>query len=272
MPRIYSTIPIGEKFGRLTVEGAPFSVAGRHNRSYPCLCDCGKRVQVRGSALRGGNTKSCGCLRVATAKAIGATGRMRHGHASGGSFTPEYKAWTHLKERCLNPSHPSWLRYGGRGITVCDRWRNSFEAFLEDMGGRPSDKHTIERVDNSKGYSPDNCVWATRKAQALNRDTTALHTLNGVTHHQSEWARIQGIPQCTISLRLKRGWSVEDALTRKPERPEKCPPVEYRGERRTLFEWSKLLGINYVTLHARHRRGWDIERMMTTPVQPRRSD
>lgn len=271
MPRNYFTIPIGTRFDRLAVAGQPFSVQGRNNRSYPCLCDCGKRVDVSGNALRGGKTRSCGCLRDAHAKAMGQVSRPRHGHLRGGKITPEYKAWCHLKERCLNPDHPSWPRYGGRGITVCDRWKDSFAAFFEDMGARPSDKHSIERVDNGGGYSPDNCVWATRDVQAVNRDTTSFHTLNGVTRTQSEWARLHGIPQCTISLRLKRGWSPEDALTRKPVLHDRHPLIEYRGERRSLHEWSKVLGMAYVTLHARYRRGWDIERMMTTPVQPRRS-
>lgn len=187
-----------------------------------------------------------------------------------GRLTPEYTAWRHIKERCLNEAHPNWPNYGGRGITVCDRWRDSFEAFLEDMGPKPSPDLTIERLDNDKGYEPGNCAWASRKAQGNNTRKTVHHELNGERHSQSEWGRRTGVPQCTISLRLKRGWSPEEALTRPGGgRPERLPGVEFNGETHSLFEWSQITGIDYRALHSRYKRGWDVARMLSTPAPKR---
>lgn len=194
----------------------------------------------------------------------------RQAERHGMSGTPEYRAWLHLRERCLNPEHPNWHNYGGRGITVCDEWRASFSAFYRDMGTRPSPAHTIERADNEKGYCKENCVWATRKEQADNRRNSQYHEIDGERRTQTDWARHQGIPQCTISLRLKRGWSKEEALTQRPRKPERLPIVEFNGETHTLFEWSRITGIDYRAIHSRFKRGWDVARMLTQPTQQRR--
>ena len=166
-------------------------------------------------------------------------------------------------------THPKWVDYGGRGITVCDEWRDDFSRFLEDMGLRPTPGHTIERVDNDKGYSKDNCVWATRKEQAQNTRHNVYHEHNGERRTQTEWARLNGIKQCTVSQRINNGWSVEEALTKKTNY-EKTPSVEYNGQSHTLFEWSQVTGISYTVLHSRFRRGWDVFRMLNTPVQEKR--
>jgi hypothetical protein len=118
-----------------------------------------------------------------------------------------------MKERCCNPSNKHYKDYGARGIAICDRWQTSFEAFLEDMGPKPTGKYTIERVDNSKGYSPENCIWATDKTQARNTRNNRCFTLNGETQCLSAWAEDYGIEYPILWSRIKRGWPIEKALT-----------------------------------------------------------
>jgi hypothetical protein len=136
------------------------------------------------------------------------------------SRTPEYKAWISMIERCEKPTCPCYHHYGGRGITVCERW-HSFDLFLKDMGARPSRGHSIERLNNNGNYEPSNCKWATAKEQSRNRRSNSLLTLNGETKCITDWAITLEIPPTTIWSRLAHGWSVERTLTvtRKPPTP-----------------------------------------------------
>lgn len=159
-----------------------------------CRCECGNLTTVNGSNLRKGNTKSCGCL---------------HYRANGGSGTPEHRIWKDMKRRCYNPRRPDYYLYGGRGITMCDRWRKSFVNFLADMGLKPFPEATIERVDNNGPYAPENCVWATRLEQARNKRTARLITYKGETKSLREWSQRAGVLESTIYYRLKRGVPAE---------------------------------------------------------------
>ena len=190
----------GMRFGRLLV----IAYAGPKPSKWLCRCDCGNEVVLKIGAFSQG-TQSCGCLQRESAAQINRT----HGLAK----TPEHVVWCSMNERCTNTNHNRYHRYGGRGITVCDRWRNSFEAFLEDMGPKPSPRHTIERIDNDGHYEPGNVRWATKKEQARNRRTTRLLEIRGHSRSVAEWSEMHGVPHATILERLKRGWDAEQAVT-----------------------------------------------------------
>lgn len=136
----------------------------------------------------------------------------RVGHAPGGKRTPTLNAWTNMMARCTNPKRSDYQFYGGRGISVCDRWRESFAAFLEDMGPKPTGM-SLDRIDNAQGYGPENCRWATKHQQMQNTRHTRLITFNGRTQGLNAWAKEIGINKESLRTRLERGWSVDRALT-----------------------------------------------------------
>jgi len=195
---------IGQRFGRLIVIGPA-------SRKYYwiCKCDCGQLTEKIAGNLKGGSSKSCGCIR-----------RERNNHTTHGyTGTLTHKRWRAMRARCMNPNASNYAKYGGRGITVCDRWR-SFENFLTDMGECMDESMTIERKNINLGYSPDNCRWATRKEQ--NRNTSANHMLfyKGKSLCIGEWAELLDMNSRTIMSRLNKGWSIEKALGM-PVRPTK---------------------------------------------------
>ena len=133
----------------------------------------------------------------------------------GASKTRTYQAWHQMRQRCLNPRHRAYPSYGGRGITICQRWLDSFEAFLEDLG-EPPDNRSLDRIDNDGNYEPGNCRWASRSEQQRNKRDNRLVTYDGMTKCLTEWAEDTGIDRATIRGRLRRGWTVAAALTTSP--------------------------------------------------------
>lgn len=156
----------GHRYGRFTVLDRAANI-GR-SVSWRCKCDCGTLVNVAAGNLRNGASSSCGCLKLEQLVARS----IKHGHTTSRKHSTTYASWAHMVDRCCNEKHPRFSDYGGRGITVCERWRESFAAFLEDMGEKPLEKHrrfTLERRDNEKDYEKANCYWADYKTQANNR-------------------------------------------------------------------------------------------------------
>ncbi len=173
------------------------------------MCQCLKRTVIDCHSVKSGKTKSCGCLAIETT----VERSMRHGHAENSRQSGAYKSWSCMKRRCTTPHDEHWQWYGGRGISVCDRWMNSFEAFLKDMGERP-EMATLDRIDANGNYEVQNCRWATNTEQQRNRRNNRILTAFGKSMCVSEWANYTGILKSTIKERLKRGWPVEEVLAK----------------------------------------------------------
>lgn len=222
----------GREFGRLRVLGFShvevIPRAGRIKRTkryhWNCQCTCGSLVRVHGANLRS-DTRSCGCLQRERSVAANTT----HG-AWGGEYSPlvtkgrEFRIWTGMRSRCYDTNDPNFPRYGGRGITVCERWRR-YENFLADMGPAPP-RMSIERKQVNGHYEPGNCCWATFAEQGRNKRSTRFITFQDRTRTLTEWATAIGLSRPALADRLgRRGWTLEKALTTPPRAQRRARPT-----------------------------------------------
>lgn len=203
----------GQTFGRLTAIRFDRYEKERNYWIFRCVCGTEKSQAV--SQVRRGITTSCGCLRVEKVKEA----RTKHGmsRASGGNKTRVYQAWTNMISRCEYTAAKHFHRYGGRGIKVCARWRESFEAFLEDMG-EPPEGCSLDRIDNNGDYEPSNCRWANQKTQVANRSVCNFIEVNGSKVLLLNHCEAIGVSHNMVRKRLKRGWSLDDALKVGPKK------------------------------------------------------
>lgn len=189
---------------------------------------------------------------------------MKHGDTrSDGYRTAEYITWVGMNQRCVNPSASGYDRYGGRGIRVCERWRGSYEAFLEDMGRKPSRAHTIERRDNNGHYEPRNCKWAVLAEQARNRRNNNKITAFGQTRCITDWAVRIGVAPSTVVRRMKLGWSSEDAVSL-PPRTQRRTEVTHDGVCMSVGKWARKTGLRAQTIMHRLDCGWTVGDALTS--------
>lgn len=207
----------GQRFGLLTV----IKRSGTQGKSstWLCRCDCGNECTVQGGNLRARHTTSCGCYRREFAS--------KNAKTHGMTKTRLYRLWQRMRERCYLKTKDGYDRYGGRGITVCPEWMDSFEAFRDwAIANGYRDDLTLDRMDNDGPYSPENCRWSTIVEQANNKSTSRLITYGGRTQTLAQWAHEIGIGRDTLRHRIESGWSIERALTE--PRNEKRDPTQRR--------------------------------------------
>lgn len=192
----------GKQFGRLTVLSLHHTQGKKE--FYLCKCSCGNEKVIEASHIKCGHTKSCGCLHKESV--------TTHGMGT----TRLCRTWHHIKYRCFNKTCPSYDCYGGRGITVCEEWKNDFSAFYNwAIANGYREDLTLDRIDVNGNYEPSNCRWVTWKEQQWNRRNSKFITYKGVTKCVAEWADILGIKLATLHQRLRKGWPVERALSEK---------------------------------------------------------
>lgn len=199
----------GCRFGKLVAIDC-VSMGRAKSALWRCVCDCGKERHVSGSSIRRGCVTRCtSCSAALFDKNRSRLGKRTHCM----SKTSEYAIWQQMMNRCYRPSVKGYMRYGGRGISVCERW-HTFTNFIADMGQRPSEKHSIDRIDGNGNYEPSNCRWATQKEQARNTSTNRIVTAFGQSKCIAEWAEEYSIGYATLRNRIvNKGWSIERAVT-----------------------------------------------------------
>lgn len=210
--RVYNRINdlTGKKFGKLTVLSYAFSDKHRVSH-YLCECECGNKKIISGQSLSKGLTKSCGCIKKSKKSDNKLKKRDRSKWAS---YDRIYRIWYAIKYRCYYQNSTIYKKYGAKGITMCEEWKNDFQCFKQwALENGYKENLTIDRIDNSKGYSPDNCRFVDYYVQNNNRNTVHKITINNETHSISEWARIYNIPRSTIYHRLDRGWDEVTSVT-----------------------------------------------------------
>lgn len=199
---------VGQRFYRWTILKA-YPNQKMRSLFYLCVCDCGTEKKVLDRTLRYSYGKSCGCL----SGELAAKRLKIHNTTHGKTKSPEFNAWQAMWNRCENKNSAMFHRYGGRGIRVCRRWEK-FENFYEDMGPRPKNKKSLDRINTDGNYEPSNCRWASWSEQQNNRGNNRIISYNGKTQTMSQWSKEVGIEVRTIWYRLNKGYSIKDALTK----------------------------------------------------------
>lgn len=202
MPKIYNLA--GKRYGKLTVISRERTTIVRKPLDWVCRCDCGRTRILKSWQLVRGEVTSCGCE---------ISPRMFIIKQKSFSKTKEYVTWRNIKARCFNPGNIGYKHYGGRGITVCDYWRESYHNFLKDMGHAPKGKYSIDRINNNGNYEPGNCRWATDEQQANNRQKNRVFTIGNETKTLTQWINQYQVPLHRVWYRIKKGWDIERALT-----------------------------------------------------------
>lgn len=190
----------GDVFGRLTL------LEDKTSKTVKCQCTCGTIITVLYRDLKSGHTKSCGCL----IRELITVRNTKHKNSIRNNITPEYISWANMMTRCSNPSVPNYEYYGGRGISVCERWKD-FSLFLEDMGLRPEGT-SLDRIDTNLDYYKENCRWATKKEQMRNTRNNKFLELDGQIKTLAEWVEIYKTRYVPVLKRLRRGWELKRAL------------------------------------------------------------
>lgn len=257
MPRYFDLT--GQVFGRLTVlRNIP--TPGKSGSKWQCLCSCGEIREVMSQPLRNGMTKSCGCLnREMCIKMATTHGQWNH---------PLFKTWEGMVARCTQSQNKDWLRYGGRGIKVCDSWLESPEKFFEDMGTRPH-RASLDRIDVNGNYEPGNCRWATTMEQGSNKRSNSFFNIGGELLHLAEVSRRYNIAEATFSRRIKTGMSTEDAVGIAVRPINQMLTID--GVSKNFPAWAKHAGITVATIRNRLRKGWSNKDAVFTPSQHTRS-
>lgn len=251
----------GRRYGKL-VAVKPTSKRKGTLVVWECKCDCGATAYVPSAYLTSGNTKSCGCYKSECSKA-----RLK---THGDTKTRLWIEWVNMKQRCLNPKSSSYERYGAKGVSVCEEWKNSYTAFKSwTMSNGYADDLTIDRIDGTKGYSPENCRWVTKTQQANNRKTNKIVTYGDFTGTLSELCKKLSLSYPLVSERLRFGWSVEEAIELPPNSSVKKKQrlVTVFGRTMCLADWSRETGIHFNVLRERLQAGWDAERALTEKVK-----
>lgn len=234
---------LGHRLGRLVVTKF-LGTDSKGQSQWECKCDCGRYTTIYGGNIR--RTKSCGCLSI--------EGLVSRSRSHGKKGTKAYCAWNAMKNRCYNPNVQSYPRYGGRGIKVCGRWKDSFTNFLADMGEPPSPKHSLDRINGNGDYEPANCRWATALTQSRNRSISAIYTIGGETKNLSAWCAHFRTNSNIVTARLLRGWSITEALSKPARTPISNTPaakeiIRLRTAGKTYTEIERQVGVGRSTAH-----------------------
>jgi hypothetical protein len=203
-PRKHKSL-VGRTSGRLAVVVDLPAEKGVEHR-VKCLCSCGNHCIKRAHQITSRSVSSCGCIGLGPRP-------VKHGHARKLTTTAEYEIWCGIKKRCLNKRNHAYMRYGGRGISICDLWRTDFTAFLAHIGPRPGPEFSIDRINNDGNYEPGNVRWATAATQGRNTSTNLTLVAFGRSQNIADWASETGIKYRTIMSRLRKGVDVETALS-----------------------------------------------------------